>query len=179
MNAEFMFPAVSIVLLSLGIPAANAQVAWENPVKTALREGKPVVGLTVTISSADVVAQAASLGFDFVWIEMEHSPVTLETVRNMVLATKGERLMPFVRVPVNELWTAKRALDAGAMGVIFPFTKNAALARQAVAACRYPPYGERFGSWPGGSALAGSPRVRRFRRQERNGDCGDRAEGGS
>jgi 2-keto-3-deoxy-L-rhamnonate aldolase RhmA len=41
--------------------------------------------------------------------------------------------MPFIRVPVNELWTAKRALDAGALGVIFPFTSTPELARQAAA----------------------------------------------
>jgi 2-keto-3-deoxy-L-rhamnonate aldolase RhmA len=63
----------------------------------------------------------------------------------------GERhpkKMPFIRVPVNELWTAKRALDAGSMGVIFPFTSTPELARQAVAACRYPPEGLR-GAGPG------------------------------
>src|SRR5208282_475927 len=42
-----------------------------------------------------------------------------------------------------ELWTAKRLLDAGVLGVIFPFTRTPELARQAVAACRYPPRGLR------------------------------------
>jgi 2-keto-3-deoxy-L-rhamnonate aldolase RhmA len=51
---------------------------------------------------------------------------------------------------VNELWTAKRLLDAGVLGVIFPFTSTPDLARQAAAACRYPPDGLR-GS---GAALA-------------------------
>ncbi len=124
----------------------------ENPVKESLRQGKPVVGLTLTIPSPDVAVQAASLGFDFLWIEMEHSPITLETARHMILATRGTRTIPIVRVPVNELWTAKRALDAGALGVIFPFTSTPELARQAVAACRYPPRGLR-GSGPGLASL--------------------------
>ncbi|MCL5671654.1 MAG: hypothetical protein M1423_10230 [Acidobacteria bacterium] len=81
---------------------------WENPVRKALREKKPVVGLTITVPSVEVAAQAASLGFDFLWIEMEHSPTTLETLRGMVLATRGLRAIPFARVPVNELWMAKR-----------------------------------------------------------------------
>ena len=71
-----------------------------------------------------------------------------ETLRNMVLATRGLKAMPFVRVPVNELWTAKRVLDAGAIGVVFPFTSTPDLARQAVAACKYPPEGKR-GAGPG------------------------------
>ena len=126
----------------------EAQTRWENPVKTLLREGAPVVGATITIPSVETAAQMANMGFDFLWIEMEHSPITLETARDMILATRGLKAVPFIRVPVNELWLAKRALDAGALGVIFPFTSNAELARQAVAACKYAPAGRR-GSGPG------------------------------
>lgn len=121
---------------------------WENPVRKLLAEGKPVIGATITVNSVDVAAQAANMGFDFLWVELEHSPISWETLRNMVLATRGLKAMPFVRVPVNELWTAKRALDAGALGVIFPFTSTPELARQAVAACKYPPQGKR-GAGPG------------------------------
>jgi 2-keto-3-deoxy-L-rhamnonate aldolase RhmA len=135
--------------------AAQEKTEWENPVRALLKAGKPVIGATITVPSADVAATAANAGWDFLWIEMEHSPITLETARNMVLATRGLKAMPFIRVPVNELWTAKRALDAGAIGVIFPFTSTPELARQAVAACKYPPEGRRgygpglaSGRWP-------------------------------
>ncbi len=102
-----------------------------------------MVGLTITVPSVEVAAQGAGLGFDCLWIEMEHSPTTLETLRNMVLATRSLKAVPFARVPVNELWTAKRVLDSGVLGVIFPFTSTPELARQAVAACKYPPLGGR------------------------------------
>jgi 2-keto-3-deoxy-L-rhamnonate aldolase RhmA len=121
----------------------DRDLPWENPVKKTLQEGKPVVGITLTVASPEVAAQAARLGFDFLWIEMEHSPITLETLRNMVLATRGLKAIPFARVPVNEVWTAKRVLDAGVLGVVFPFTSTPELARQAVAACKYPPLGRR------------------------------------
>lgn len=124
------------------VPAQN-EANWENPVRKLLREGKPVIGATITVANPDVAAQAANLGFDFLWLEMEHSPITLETARAMILATRGLKAIPFIRVPVNELWTAKRALDAGALGVIFPFTSTPELARQAVEACKYPPAGRR------------------------------------
>jgi len=138
------------LLLAVLLPAVAAfpQTEWENPVKKLLREGKPVIGATITVASPEIAAQAANLGFDFLWIEMEHSPITLETARNMILATRGLKAMPFTRVPVNELWTAKRVLDAGSIGVIFPFTSTPELARQAVAACKYPPEGLR-GAGPG------------------------------
>ncbi|MBM3762900.1 MAG: aldolase [Acidobacteria bacterium] len=121
----------------------SAQDLWENPVRKLLKEGKPVIAGTVTIPSVDVAAQMANMGFDLIWIEMEHSPITLETARNMILATRGLKAMPFIRVPVNELWTAKRALDMGAIGVIFPFTSTPELAKQAAAATKYPPEGRR------------------------------------
>ena len=114
---------------------------WATPVKRKLREGKPVIAATITVNSVEVAAQTANLGFDFLWIEMEHSPITLETLRSMVLATRGLPALPFARVPVNEIWTAKRVLDMGVSGVMFPFTSTPELARQAVAACRYPPHG--------------------------------------
>ncbi len=125
---------------------------WENPVRKLLREGKPVIGLTLTAGCPEIAAQAANMGFDFLWIEMEHSPITLETARNMILAMRGLKAVPFTRVPVNELWTAKRVLDIGSLGVMFPFSSTPELARQAVAACKYPPEGLR-GSGPGLAAF--------------------------
>ncbi|MCW5965763.1 MAG: aldolase [Bryobacterales bacterium] len=150
--------AASLAAGSAGAVQAQAQAqsqeasAWENPVRMALRAGEAVVGATITVASPDVAARAASLGFDFLWIEMEHSPITLETARNMILATRGLPGVPFIRVPFNEIWLAKRALDIGALGVIFPFTSTPELARQAVAACKYPPAGRR-GAGPGLATL--------------------------
>src|SRR5215831_2024582 len=115
----------------------------QNPVKVRLLNGQPVIGVVISVNNAEVAAQAANAGFDFLWIEMEHAPITLEGLRQMILATRGLPAVPFARPPVNELWTAKRVLDAGALGVIFPFTSTPDLARQAVAACRYPPLGLR------------------------------------
>lgn len=117
--------------------------SFRNPVKELLRAGQPAVGAVISTNSVELASQMANTGFDFLWIEMEHCPVTLEGLRNIVLATRGLRAVPLVRPPVNEVWMAKRVLDAGALGVIFPFTNSADLARQAVSACRYPPHGKR------------------------------------
>ncbi len=100
-------------------------------------------GVVIGVNNVEVAAQAAALGFDFLWVEMEHAPISLETLRNIVLATRGLPAVPFARPPVNELWAAKRVLDAGVLGVIFPFTRTPELAHQAAAACRYPPVGLR------------------------------------
>src|SRR5258708_34938357 len=121
----------------------NDQSAWRNPVRARLEAGQPVFGLTITTPSVEAAAHAATLGFHFLWIEMEHSPITLETLRLMVLAARGLPAAVFARVPVVELWTAKRVLDQGVSGVIFPFTSTPELAKTAAAACKYPPVGRR------------------------------------
>jgi 2-keto-3-deoxy-L-rhamnonate aldolase RhmA len=121
----------------------NDQSNWRNPVRARLEAGQPVFGVTVTTPSVEAAAHAATLGFHFLWIEMEHSPITLETLRLMVLASRGLPAAVFARVPVVELWTAKRVLDQGVSGVIFPFAGTREKAARAAAACRYPPAGKR------------------------------------
>lgn len=128
---------------------------WRNPVRARLEAGEPVLALTLTTNNVELAAFASTLGFHFLWVEMEHSPITLETLRSMVLATRAMPAMVFARVPVVELWTAKRVLDQGVSGVIFPFCSTPDLAQRAVHACRYPPHGRRgsgaglaTNSWP-------------------------------
>lgn len=126
---------------------------WKSPVRARLEAGEPVVALTMTTPDVEAAAYAARLGFHLLWVEMEHSPITLETLRLMVLAARGRAAQVFARVPVNELWTAKRVLDQGVSGVIFPFTSNEELAGRAAAATHYPPVGRR-GSGAGLAMLA-------------------------
>jgi 2-keto-3-deoxy-L-rhamnonate aldolase RhmA len=133
------------------VPPA-APPPWRSPVRERLERGEYVVGVTISSTSLDMAALAARAGFDFLWVEMEHSPLTLETLRHIVLVTRGLPAVPFARIPIGETWLAKRVLDAGVQGVIVPFTSTPALARQAAEACRYPPRGRR-GS---GAALATS-----------------------
>lgn len=113
------------------------------PVLARLRAGQPVFAATITTPSVEAAAHLANLGFHFLWIEMEHSPITLETLRLMVLGTRGLPAQVFARVPVVEYWTAKRVLDQGVTGVIFPFTTTPELAQRASDACHYPPLGRR------------------------------------
>jgi 2-keto-3-deoxy-L-rhamnonate aldolase RhmA len=127
----------------MAIKASRSRKAWINPVKQKLQAGEAVFGVVITVNNVEVAARAANLGFDFLWMELEHAPISLETVRNTVLATRGLPAVPFARPPVNELWASKQLLDAGVLGVIFPFTRTPELARRTVEGCRYPPVGLR------------------------------------
>lgn len=121
----------------------TGQKSWVHPVRARLQAGETVLGVTITTPSIEAAALAATLGFHFLWVEMEHSPITLETLRHIVLATRALPAAVFARVPVVELWTAKRVMDQGVSGVIFPFGSTPELAKTAVTACRYPPHGRR------------------------------------
>lgn len=117
-----------------------------------LAAGEFVVGLTIVSNNLEAAVLCAKLGFHFLWVEMEHSPVSLETLRTIVLATRGLETAVFARVPVTAVWTAKRVLDQGVSGVIFPFVSNPELARTAALSCRYP----RAGLRGSGAGLAAS-----------------------
>jgi 2-keto-3-deoxy-L-rhamnonate aldolase RhmA len=120
----------------------------ENTLKKSLKEGRPLVGATLTVPNVDTALAAANAGFDFLWIEMEHGPISLQSLHEILLATRGAPAVPITRVPVNAPWLAKQVLDMGSLGVVFPFTTTRALAEQAVASCKYPPLGIR-GFGPG------------------------------
>ena len=129
---------------------------WCNPVRARLQAGQPAFGVTITMPSVEAAAHAATLGFHFLWIEMEHSPITLETLRLMVLATRGLPAAVFARVPVVELWTAKRVLDQGVSGVIFPFVEHRGKGRASGSGVPVSAGGQaRFGSGRRGPHVAG------------------------
>src|SRR5215470_13871218 len=113
-----------------------SEPSWRNPCRARLEAGELVIGATITTNNIESAALAATLGFHFLWVEMEHSPLSLETLRGIVLATRNLPALVFARVPLVELWTAKRVLDQGVTGVIFPFVSTAAQARTAASACR-------------------------------------------
>ena len=81
--------------------------------------------------------------FDFVWIDLEHTPLSLEAAQAHIMATNGSPTTPLVRVPWNDAVWIKRVLDIGASGVVIPMIRTADEARKAVAACLYPPEGIR------------------------------------
>jgi 4-hydroxy-2-oxoheptanedioate aldolase len=119
-----------------------------NPLKARLVAGKPSIGLLMTMPSVNAVQAWTAAGFDWLFIDMEHAPIGIESLHAMIAATNGTATAPIVRVPWNVPWVVKPVLDAGAMGVIFPMIRSAEEAALAVSSVRYPPQGERgFGPW--------------------------------
>ncbi len=112
------------------------------------------LGTWVMSASPLVVEAVGCAGFDWVVIDMEHSPVEIGGVAQMLQALGTTKAAPIVRVPWNDTVVIKRVLDAGAQTVIVPFVQDAAEARRAAAALRYPPRGVR--------GVVGTSRANRF-----------------
>lgn len=114
-----------------------------NRVKALLNTGQPALGVVITMPSPSVVESLARAGFDWMWLDLEHSPIDLETADRMIQATQGTEIVPIVRVAWNRHWLAKPVLDMGAKGVIMPCVNSKPEAVAAVQALRYPPEGVR------------------------------------
>jgi 2-keto-3-deoxy-L-rhamnonate aldolase RhmA len=90
----------------------------------------------------------AGTGYDWVFIDMEHSPFDLKSLQHVLIAFNGRPTVPIVRVPWNDRIRIKQVLDLGAEGILVPMVCSVAEARAAVAATKYPPQGVRgFGPW--------------------------------
>ncbi|MBO9355487.1 4-hydroxy-2-oxoheptanedioate aldolase [Bordetella petrii] len=129
-----------------------------NQFKRALRAGQPQIGLWAGLASPYTAEICAGAGFDWLLIDGEHAPNTLQTVLGQLQAVAAYPVAPVVRPPWNDFVQIKQLLDAGAQTLLVPMIQSAAEAAAAVSAMRYPPAGIRGL----GSALARSSRWNRI-----------------
>ncbi len=116
----------------------------DNHVKRLLSSGGMAIGSEISrLRAPDVARIYAVAGFDFVFIDMEHTCFSLETVADMIQAARQADIVPLVRVPQAEYAYVARVLDAGAQGVIVPRVNTAQEVEQIVSWVRYPPDGVR------------------------------------
>ena len=128
----------------------------ENAFKRALAAGRAQIGLWSSLSSNYSVEVIAGAGYDWILLDMEHSPNDLESLLGQLQAAAPYPSTAIVRVPWNDMVTIKRVLDVGAQSLLIPYVSTPEEARAAVAATRYPPAGVR--------GVAGTTRATRFGR---------------
>lgn len=114
-----------------------------NTVKTKLAAGKQVIGGTVSSSDPEIYCAMANSGFDFMWIEMQHSPLNFHEVATMLRACKGAPSIPFIRVPDATEGDIQKAMDVGALGIIIPMVESVEKVKNAIKFANYPPIGKR------------------------------------
>ncbi|MBN9244307.1 MAG: aldolase [Mesorhizobium sp.] len=112
--------------------------------KTKLAAGELATSMIVRLScGAEIAHIALSAGYDALYVDLEHSPLTLTAAGHISMSAAALGVTPLVRVPGLDAAMIARALDAGALGVIVPGVGNAAEARQAVESALFPPAGRR------------------------------------
>jgi 2-keto-3-deoxy-L-rhamnonate aldolase RhmA len=107
-----------------------------------LRDGQPLIGTLLTTGSREIAEVIQLAGFDWVFIDGEHGAHGPSEIQGLLQALSAGP-PALVRIPDNEPTWFKKALDAGADGVIVPLVRSADDARRAVAAAKYPPLGSR------------------------------------
>ena len=114
-----------------------------NTVKEKLARGEQVIGGTVTSPDPDVYCAMANSGYDFLWIEMQHSPLSYQEVARMIWACRDAPAIPFMRVPDATAGDIQKATDIGVLGIIIPLVDTTEKISAAVQYAKYPPIGVR------------------------------------
>lgn len=107
-----------------------------------LAEGRRCIGPSISFSDPTVTESLADSA-DFVWIDLEHTAIDLQTLQGHLIAARAGSIPALVRIPRSDVTWVKRVLDMGAEGIICPQVDTAVEAEQFVAACHYPPNGTR------------------------------------
>ena len=114
-----------------------------NTVKAALRDGQAQIGTWLSLASPLAARFMTRSGFHWLTLDMEHTPVDWSVAAQIFGSVAEAGGIPLARIPFNSLENVKRVLDAGAYGIVFPMCNTVEEAERAVAACKYPPLGER------------------------------------
>ncbi len=122
----------------------------ENTVKRRLQSGQIAASFNLSrLRTVEAPQIAKACGFHWLFIDLEHSTMDLDTAGQICAASLPVGISPIVRVPEGDTNRAARILDAGAQGIIFPHVQNADEARAFNSACRFPPEGVRSMTYGG------------------------------
>jgi 2-keto-3-deoxy-L-rhamnonate aldolase RhmA len=111
--------------------------------RRALVERNVTLGTWLQINNGTAAEILANTGFEWIAIDIEHTDIDVTSLTEILRAMHGRGVAPVARVATNGLLDIRRALDAGAEGVLIPFVNTAEQARFAVKAAKYPPMGVR------------------------------------
>ena len=113
-----------------------------NRAKERLLQDKQITGLTISSYDTDLYCEAAK-HYDYIWFEMQHSTMSYDEVRRMLVACPRAGAAPMLRMPDAFESSIQKATDLGALGIIVPTVDDALEARDAARFSRYPPFGRR------------------------------------
>ena len=138
---QYLIPSMAALLWTAAAPAQDGGLY--NTVKAKLEAGEQVLGGTVSTADPEIYCAMAGAGFDFIWIEMQHSHLNYTDVARMIFACRDAPAVPFIRVPDATEGDIQKATDIGALGIIVPMVDTAEKMENAVRFAKYPPEGRR------------------------------------
>ncbi len=112
-----------------------------NNLNEKVKQGKTLYGTHIFCGSPMLTEAVSMMGFDMLWIDMEHTAIGIESLQNNLIAVHSGGTPAFVRIPWNDMVRAKPVIDMGCDGIIFPYIRTAEEAEYAAASCEYPPKG--------------------------------------
>lgn len=116
----------------------------KNSALERLKNGDLALGVGVRLArSIEIAKMMRASDFDWLFIDLEHGSLSLETVSQISIAAADNGIAPIVRVPTGQWDIASRALDGGALGIVLPHIDTVADAAEAVHHLRFPPVGHR------------------------------------
>lgn len=118
-------------------------MGMENKLKEKLAEGKIVFGSWSMIPSPMVANVMAESGIDFLIADMEHGPISLETLENMIYATEAGGSTLIARLPNSTDEEILKVLEVGTQSIMMSHVKNLETAQRFEKATQYPPSGSR------------------------------------
>ncbi len=125
-----------------------------NPARERLEQGELSLGIGLRQArTVDTAIAMATCGYDWLFIDLEHGTMPLDTAVQIAVAAQTADITPLVRVPSRQYAMATRALDGGALGIVMPHVDTAEEAERVVDHFKYPPLGHR--SVAGGMACFG------------------------
>jgi 2-keto-3-deoxy-L-rhamnonate aldolase RhmA len=115
-----------------------------NVAREKLEQGQLSLGVGIRMTRSVEIAKAMAVaGFDWLFLDMEHGVMSLESCAQIAAAALDAGIAPIARVPNGQYSIATRALDNGALGIVMPHVDTAAEAREVVERLKYPPIGHR------------------------------------
>lgn len=111
--------------------------------KQKLKNNELTIGSWIMMGNSMSVEVMALAGFEWLVIDIEHTPIDMETVQTLIITIQANNMKALVRVSKNEEVVIKKVLDMGADGIIVPMVSSREDAKQAVNYAKYPPVGKR------------------------------------
>ncbi|WP_180994745.1 aldolase/citrate lyase family protein [Clostridium sp. chh4-2] len=115
----------------------------KNLLREKMEAHEQLRGTHVCMSDSSICELIGGLGFDFIWIDMEHSYLSCETVHRHIIAARAANTASLIRLPQDDLTVTKKVLEMGPDAVIFPMITSAGQADKLIRTTLYPPDGDR------------------------------------